>query len=198
MTTTELVPFNGTSVRTIEHEHQTVVYMPDVALGLGLRPDNVIRGLDPWDFVQVRDFPSDLRGTSGGQPSPYWLTESGVWHLTYKQSPELRRKVNEELLPALRKTGRYSTTTQSLVERKLGMTTRQYGTWCRQTSLLDPKTQQYIAGVLWMDDKPEPTVQQAPLAPEPTVPPPPPYNKVPGSPSLYTGTKGQDSNDQHQ
>lgn len=109
---TTLVPFNGGEIRTIEYGRQTVAYMPDVAKTFGLRPNNVIPTLDSWDYVALTAENSAVTLTSENgrptpHPSPYWLTESGVWHLTYKVSPELRRKVNEEVLPAMRKTGKY-------------------------------------------------------------------------------------------
>lgn len=119
MTSTELVPFNGADIRTVDHEGVRVAYMPDVAQSFGLRPDNIIRGLDPWDYVSAgQGNPSNLRGCiDAPNPSPHWLTESGIWHLAYKLSAELRRKVNEEVLPALRKTGSYGPAKQPRAPR---------------------------------------------------------------------------------
>ena len=103
----EVFKFQGADIRVIEHEGRQVAYMPDVAQVFGLRPNNVIPTLDPWDYVELaaENSAAALGRTDVQRVSPYWLTESGINHLSYKLSPELRRAVNEEILPALRKTG---------------------------------------------------------------------------------------------
>lgn len=103
----ELVPFNDGEIRVVEHEGRKVAYMPDVARTFGLRTNNVIPALDEWDYVNAgAEFSAHALSCGNFPvPSPYWLTESGINHLAYKLSPELRRAVNERILPALRKTG---------------------------------------------------------------------------------------------
>jgi prophage antirepressor-like protein len=118
------IPFNGADIRTAEYEGRRVAYMPDVAQTFGLRTNNIIRELDAWDYISAgqdgcSDLSTQINPTRPHMASPYWLTESGIWHLAYKVSPELRRKVNEEVLPELRKTGAYvSQPTSQSVSRK--------------------------------------------------------------------------------
>jgi hypothetical protein len=92
--------------------------MPDVASTFGLRPNNVIPTLDEWDYVtftaEISAVKLGMRGR--GKPSPYWLTESGVNHLAYGLSAELRRKINEEVIPAFR-AGAVLVYPQQLVEQ---------------------------------------------------------------------------------
>ncbi len=47
------VTFNGGEIRLTEHGGRQVAYMPDVARTFGLRSDNVVPTLDPWDYVSV-------------------------------------------------------------------------------------------------------------------------------------------------
>jgi prophage antirepressor-like protein len=155
----EIFRFQGADIRVIEYEGRQVAYMPDVARVFGLRSDHVIPTLDPWDYVTFTPEFSGLMLTSGnmrGQHSPYWLTESGINHLSYRLSPELRKAVNEEILPSLRRTGAYGRPLSRKelawqviqAEEALEAAERQLGVAAHQLAIAMPKAEYYDA---WLD-----------------------------------------------
>lgn len=78
-------------------------------------------------------------------------------------------------------------------------TSSQLGTFTRQIAGLDPKVQMHLVKLATQrPPEPLPPTVSYQVPPTLALPSVPSYHKVPGSPSLYTGTKGQDSNDQHQ
>lgn len=159
MTSNQVIPFNGGDIRTTEHEGSHLAYMPDVAKTFGLRPDNVIRSLDAWDYISAgQGNPSDLRGyIDSPNPSPFWLTEAGIWHLAYRVSADLRKKINEEVLPALRRTGTYTAakpqvTSEAKERAKLTRRVRSIRTTVAGDGPVDAEVQRYLLGLMAADD----------------------------------------------
>ncbi|MGB2337096.1 MAG: BRO family protein, partial [Alcanivorax sp.] len=107
---TQVIPFdfNSHSVRTLAVNGSPWLVLDDVAPALGYsRSRNAARVLD-----------DDEKGahtvsTPGGDQTMTTINESGVYHLCFKsRRPEakaFRKWVTAEVLPAIRKTGRYET-----------------------------------------------------------------------------------------
>ena len=103
--------FDGHGIRIhIDDEGNEWFCAKDVCDRLGItNVGNVLSGLDDDEKSSIRT----MDGTSpkGGNPNMAFINEGGVWDLVIKsRKPEAKaiwHKIRHEILPQIRKTGRY-------------------------------------------------------------------------------------------
>lgn len=113
--------FENISVRTLGTPDVPLFIAADVATALGYqnKRDAISKHVDPEDIAKVEI------DTAGGKQTVNCVTESGLYALIFgsklESAKRFKRWVTSEVLPAIRRTGRYETDQSALIT-----TTEQY------------------------------------------------------------------------
>lgn len=115
--------YEGNQLRTVTVGDEALFCVPDVCAILEhTNPSKILERLDPRDIrrsdalsssdpIAKRADPLIVTDTLGRFQAPNWVTESGLYDLVFEsrkpQARAFRRWVTSEVLPQIRRTGRY-------------------------------------------------------------------------------------------